>query len=286
VKRAIALALVLSSIPLAARAEEPCIEEKCAAQGGHCHNNWCYVKLPTDWNCLEEIEAEDVPLHCSFAGCPGGVSSGGGESVTVNPTAEFGWLVTGINSLTSAQPAAGAYLSFRSYGPTSTSSVVPISIAKVTTTSLGRELTCDFSAVGATTHRVELYNGAALVLAVNAHSGVAARTGAWPVHMSFGKRGAVATQAWRYASPMTIQVPGTGSAVADQVVLISEGTTQIQWYESSDTPSAGLHDFGIQPDVPTEVPAAGTTTIAAAAAMLLAMGVVALRRRATPLTSS
>lgn len=279
------IAAVALCLPLSAQAAVECIPEQCAAQGGTCFNNFCWVKLPSDENCIELMEADEVPIrHVNFIDCPNSVSNGGGVSIEVIPSYEFGWFLGTVNELTPTPPVNGSFLRFKSFGTTTGTMVVPISVGTVTTTSLGKELTCDFTPLGSATHRVELYNGETLVLSANGRSGVAARCGQWPSHVDFGQRSSRPTETWSYAAPTTIQVPGVGSGTGDRVVLIAEGTAAVQSYVRSETPSQGIHDYRILPDIATDVPGASPTMLYLVSMGMMGMGAIAMlrsRRRAT-----
>jgi len=269
VKRALVLAAVLTFVPFAAHAKQECIPEKCP---GTCWNDFCYEKLPSDDCQITLIEDLDPPkLRHSFAGCPNGLASGGGFSIGLVPAHAFDWTLGDVNAQTSVQPAAGSYQRFRAFGSlVPGGSSVPVSVATVTVTSLGRELTPDFSPVGATTFRVEVMNGTAMVLAANGRSGVGARAANWPDHVTFGRRQYKPLTWVHYPGPQPIQIPGVGSATGDQVIFIAESTQEIAWYDRTESSTYGLHDIGLGPSVTEEAPGVGSPALAALLALALA----------------
>jgi MYXO-CTERM domain-containing protein len=70
--------------------------------------------------------------------------------------------------------------------------------------------------------------------------------------------------------------------MGDRVVLIAEGTAAIQSYRRSETPSQGLHDIRMQPDLDTDVPNASTGTMGMVALALMGLGALAMMRTRKP----
>lgn len=179
------------------------------------------------------MEVEDLPLRpINLKGCPPGQDSGlEVELGTPAPSVAMAFPVlspgilpigsrVGLEAGSNGEPASQAWITQVTAGNT--------------------EITVDFSFLGSSTSRIEVYNEGTLMSSANGHVGAVARIDNLPSQIAAGTQGSAAaggnpaTVEFDFPFTTRIAVPGSGPVWGDRLRVIAEGGAPVEPYSNFD----------------------------------------------------
>jgi hypothetical protein len=179
----------------------------------------------------------------------GNIGSSGQDGVSL-ATGVAGRAVLTLAPLEAGGPLAnGAFLQLSAQGSVSGVAGQPVGNLRVTRTATGAVLLPNFSALGASTHRVQVFNQGALVLELAGYGG-SVSTSTLPTSLGVADGGFFA----RYLGGTTFTV-GPAVATGDEVRLLPEGAPLAVGYVSRvDLRASGIPSITIDAETVTPLP--------------------------------
>ena len=185
-----------------------------------------------------------------------------GVAIHVEDVDEFAAIWQPLDPL--ATVPDGAFLEFSATGSVGGMAEQALGTLRITDIGAELEITADYSAVGSTSHRLEVLDGGVLVTTVTGHTGPVARVVGWP--KGCGKGRAViddfGTACYRpcWPGPVSINIIGGPTVVGDTLRVLAENpTAEFDFLSSFTTQAADIPNITIAVESASPAPCAGPT---------------------------